>query len=310
MHFIFDRSTDTQAMLNELRADNLVTGDSNGAYCLKADLETLTELTKRFAETPERFQFTESPYVQSLIDQSFGKLIGHRFKLNFDSQSESVLLLSSKLFPSVLKFSLTADTTRFVNNYEHILRLNLDEEKRKHWSRSILKDFWDQLLIGIERDLREIPSSSDEKPYTGYTLRKQFKIASMKGVLFQIRTDNTVLSVRASGSIKAGELVSYTDVSFLLHAANQLMALEEWDQAIETLDKLLESTEKPELLAAAWTNKSFCLIQKKSYVAALECSDKALTLDPNLSQALSNRELCLKEIEQAADEPTIARNQY
>lgn len=294
---VVETENDVKTIIGDLKAENLLNIDSSSGvekFSLKQDITTLTNLTKRFTESKHKLSFMSSEYVNTLIDEKFVSEISSRFMIEFDDMQKTVIGRAASIFPSVLSFLLLSNPDQYVNVKKQMEQLGIKSAKQDE---DIFTHFMGNILENILTDLRSISSKYlDDKGVAGFSKKIDFKIASEYELIFAAHAGGVHGIFTAGGAIKIGELVSATDISLFQRRGNLLMALELYDKAIIDFDLVISNVADKELLKAAYTNKGLCYLRQHKPVDAETCFDKALEIEPNLIQALTNKALCRQEL--------------
>jgi tetratricopeptide (TPR) repeat protein len=120
-----------------------------------------------------------------------------------------------------------------------------------------------------------------------YLARIQLKASTLKHPLFSFHAPHLLTLPGAKPATEA-------EVSLEFGAVMRL--IQEYDHAIQYLDRAIHELKDPMRLKAAWNNKGLCLFNKRRYQEAIECFNEAIRLDSNLKQAWLNKAICLREV--------------
>lgn len=298
---ITERRSDVSAALNYIKRDGFLLvnsgQDSVAKYRLSSDLAALSYVAKRLlSNDAHKLQFMQSKYLESAGDDLIS-FIGERFKIQFSEDQAKVIAKTVKVFPSGLLYALFGDTKNFENTANHLKELGLSGAELAKFQESNFYALMNQLILEVLNDLRVINATYlSNKGVQAYHLKQYLKFASRSELLFSIESEGNILIAKAAGKIDGGQLVSYTDPSFLLYAGDMLLALEEYEEAIKDYRRLIATTSDINLLKAACNNMGSCYSRRKMYKEALPCFEKALEYDGNLTEALKNKKLCLQEL--------------
>lgn len=296
---VVETVNDVKVALEELKTERLVLEDGKASkiFMISTELPALTELTKRFTNSEYKYTFMSSAYVESVINDTFTSYVSDRFKLNLDTEQRTVLAKASKIFPSVLSTLLLANTEHYETNYRHLQELGLPQSEIEKWQKNTVYTFMHEILLGILNDLQTVEGNYlAKKGVKGYVLKNKFKIASEFELIFASESEGYIHLAEAGGPIKSGQLVSYTDIALMLHVGNTLLALEEYERAIQEFKRIIKESTNPDLLKAAWNNKGLCYIGMKNYEQALSCFETALSHDNTLVEAWNNKARCLEAL--------------
>jgi tetratricopeptide (TPR) repeat protein len=285
--------------LEDLKSDDILDikiQKSEEIFSLKEDIVTLTKLVKRFYNSKYQFTFMSSKYLENSINDEYLDHLSDRFKIDFEKDHKTMLLRSSKIFPSVLYYLLLSDVTPYTNYYKQKLEISKGSEMSQI-DTSVISGFTTELLQIMLNDFKKMPTKYQfEKGIDGHYLQINLRLASEFNLIFDIKSDGRLMLMKAGGPIKIGELDSASDMSVFLRTGNIQMSLQLLDDAINYFDKVIKGTDNKDWLKAAWTHKGLCYMAKEDYPKADNCFDKALEIDPELIQAKQNKEKC-KELE-------------
>ncbi|HEX9319989.1 MAG TPA: hypothetical protein VF884_13735, partial [Nitrososphaeraceae archaeon] len=136
---IIETTSDVETAIMYLQAENLVTQDQN-TFSINTDLLSLVNLTKKYVDSKYALELMLSPYLERRVEYTFIKYVADRFRLKLNTTTKKLIQRASKLFPSVLKFVLTADNTRYVTGHDSIQQIQ-SEKKRQEFEQSSFYSF-------------------------------------------------------------------------------------------------------------------------------------------------------------------------
>lgn len=285
--------------LEDMKSDNILESEiqnSEEIFSLNEDITTLTKLVKRFYDSKSQFIFMSSKYLENSINDKYLDYLSNRFKIDFEKDYKTMLLRSSKIFPTVLYYLLLSNVASYTNYYEQKLVISKSSEIPQI-DTSVISGLTTELLQIMLNDFKKMPAKyQSEKGIDGHYLQINLRLASEFSLILDIKSDGRFMLMKAGGPIKIGELVSASDMSVFLRTGNIQMSLQLLDDAIKYFDKVIEGTDNKDWLKAAWTHKGLCHMAKGDHTNANSCFDKALEIDPNLIEAKRNKENC-KELE-------------
>lgn len=294
---IVETVKDAEIVIEDLNAENLFLVNSDTKkLSLKRDINTITNLTKRFTESKKHtLSFMNSVYVDTVVDFDFVQNALTRFMLEFNDEQKKVIMRAVKIFPSVLSFLLLSNTEQYLNFYNQSKQIGLNPNDKIVESQFM--HFMNEILENVLSDLRNLPADYlDKKNVAGYASRIEFKIASEYEQIFSIDAFGIHAIHRAGSPIKIGEIVSASDASVFLRTANMCLAMDLYDQAITEYNQVINNTTNNEWLKAAWSNKGLAYLVQNKHEDAEPCFDKALEIDPNIIQALSHKAKCREKV--------------
>jgi len=290
---------DVKAALEDLMAEEIldkVEEQDGSIYSIKTDFETLTILVRKFSQSTKKLIFMNSPYLSKLIDDHFVDYISNRFKILFEGEKNTVLKRASSIFPSVLTYLLLSSPESYVNYDEQQREIGLKGKEKEKFDQSVLSQFMEEILTRIITDIKNTPTNYlGTKNVSGFYTQIDFRIEEEYDIIFGIEAGGISMLYPARGLIKPGQIVSASDMSVILKEANTLMSLKLYDRAIEDYKKVITGTDNQDWKKAAWVNMGLSYLRMHDYKNAESCFDKALTIDPELVQAKSNKELCQKD---------------
>jgi tetratricopeptide (TPR) repeat protein len=281
--------------LEELVIDKIVLV-KNKKYSLENSLASFLIIAEKLLETNYRFDFVKSQYANSYVNPELIKYIESRYYLNFTPNDRDIMLFLIRISPSGLQHALFGSNEAFKNGHEHLKALKLKESLAKKWADS----FPHQLFLGILRkvisDLGTPDATSllSRDNIEGYYLKIDLKMANGSKQLLTVAADSGVILQKAQGKIEAGQLLSVTDPDVFIMTGDILSNLDLFKQAIENYDLAISLVKDGEKLKAAYNNKGVTLRKMDKPTDAITCFDAALKIDPNLKEAIENKEECLK----------------
>jgi tetratricopeptide (TPR) repeat protein len=293
--------------LDELSFMGLLTGHKENetkAFALNTSIETLTTLVNRFASTDKKYPLMSSKYLEKVLNDEYAKHVKDRFKLDLDSDLTKMLIMASRIFPSVLHYLLLGDNTPYLTSYQHLQQLQNTGGTRKRLTELSQSPFFHEIALRILTDMKGLDSNylSDKKGIKGVHTKNIFKIASETNLIMSIYTEGTNFFVEAAGPIQAGSFLSATDISLYLRSGNIHYALELFNQAIEDYDIVIASAkDNPDLFKSAWHNKGTCYYAQEKCDDAVKCYLEALKVDANFIPSINNLIICYQELKDDAN---------
>ena len=296
---------DVSVALGDLQLQEIIQSDEKG-FTVNIDIPTLTVLTERFATDQSRFRFMGSPYIERVINNDFVDYVIGRFFLPADGIKETIKT-SAKIFPSVLRFLLLGDNTTYHYFYDRKQEF-MSRPDAYQFNDMILSMFFRIIYEDILNDLRNTPPSYlKQKQIYGYSNAFDLKFGSQFDLILRVAAKMyTSIIDKGKGEIKAGEIMSPVNISSNLALGNHLLAIQEYNSAIETYDIIIENSDDDELLSMSWNNKSQCFRMMGQHEPELECIEKSLQ-HKIIREALSNKILCLKDLNREDEIPEVQR---
>lgn len=86
------------------------------------------------------------------------------------------------------------------------------------------------------------------------------------------------------------------EAELFLEFGAAMMHIQEYEHAIQYLDRAVRDLKDPARLKTVWNNKGLCFFNKRRYQEAIECFNEAIKFDSNLKQAWFNKAICLREV--------------
>jgi Tetratricopeptide repeat len=293
---------DVSVAVQELKSVGLLNEESvNGevVFSLKTDMETLSELVSKYALVPRKYDFMSSKYVENTVSETFAKYVKDRFKLELDQDQTNMMIVGSRIFPSVLYYLLFTDNSNYLCNYQHRQKICMSGQDPGTLENIMRSQFFNEIVIRVLSDMQTLDSNylAKSKGIQGFYMKSIFKIATEIQLLFSIYTEGTNFFATAGGPIEAGSFLVPTDISLNLKIANTLLALELYERAIPEYDNIINlSKERLDILKAAWNNKGLCYRAQKKLTDAIYCYNEVLKIDENLSETLGNLAICYQEL--------------
>jgi len=283
--------------LKLLNADNLVNIEKRKFYLINTQA-TFLKVSEKLLESKSRFEFVGSQYANLFINQELINHIESRYFLSLNPENRYSILLMIKISPNALQHALFGNTEAFKNGYEHLKTLKLKEADEKKWAESFPHQFILDLLRKLIIDLAN-PDSTEllvKETIEGYFLKIDLKMANVSKPLLKVTSGSGVMLQKAQGKIDAGQLLTVTNPDVYLRTADILSNLDLNEQAIEHYNLAIAKLEDNEKLKVAYNNKGVTLRKMDKNSEAISCFDEALKIDPNLREALKNRDECLSRL--------------
>lgn len=268
-------------------------------YSLRSDLTAFIDVAKELLLTDYGFDFLISSYSRDMINKDLANYIESRYFLKLSKQFKDGLIIILKISPRAIYHSLFSDTRYFETGYHHLQGLKMQDEICRKWANTYVNSFASDLLAKILVDLHHPDSKKalQQNNIEGYKLSIGLKMANIKEPIIDLRSDSTIMLLKAKGAIRAGSLVSGTAPDLFIRVGGVLVNLGLLEQAIKEYDLALEQVKDKEKLKVTWNNKGVCLMRLHRYSDAIRCFDEVLKIDPNFKEALENKQRCFDYME-------------
>jgi tetratricopeptide (TPR) repeat protein len=292
-----------ETILRNLEQQRIVShGGSEGKslYNLERNLTTFVGLAEEFlVDETKRSEFMLSDYCQSQIGPELVTHIESRYHLALDADQRVALARLLKISVSALNAALFLPTGKYDTLLAHMKELGIQGDERNRWSQSLFTEFIATLLEKTIADLRDpdIKPALKQNKVEGYNIGIKIKMANSKEPVLNLGVEETIMLLKAQGSIKAGQLVAATDPDLFLRTGDILLHLELIELAIGEYEKAIPGLKDTQKLAAAWNNKGVCLMRLQRWIKAIPCFDKALAICPT-EETRKNKEKCEAAVRQ------------
>jgi hypothetical protein len=233
----------------------------------------------------------KSPYYRNARQLLLIPYIEAKCFVSFDADEVETVKRILALSPRALKRVIAGEAESFRNTEEHIRQLNFSTEaaaKHRKKSRSNLIDLLTHDLISDHID-HEITSLLVHHDLVATKTHFELKIASRKSSYLQLRSSWITQVAKAAGPIKAGQLVSSDEPGAIIEGADAMMAMQEWESAIQTYDFIAAHWPETDQAFGARNNQAVCLM-------ALGRFDEAIAILEPILEKSAVRELTLKNL--------------
>lgn len=302
---INETENDVSIAIEELKISGLLHTESRGGenvFAMKKDMESLTKLVRKYAFNARKYDFMTSAYIENMVNDEFATYVKNRFKLQLDQDKTNMIISLCRIFASVLSYVLLTDNSPFIRSYqqsEEQRKLQEPDQERRHTDDIMEHEFFDEIVTRIRTSLeaRDDIRIAHEKGVRGFHMVSTFKIASETDLLFSSYTKGTAYMAIASGTIRPGSAVKPTNISTHISIANTYLSLQLYDEATKTYEVVKKlAGERQDILRAAWYNQGLCYTAQNNFEDGKRCYEAALKIDPDWIEALSNLEVCYREL--------------
>lgn len=276
--------------LERLTLQNLVQNDvDSNTHKLASAADAFVSIAKHLLIDAYYKSFLASPYFASMLEGRLPGILANRQHCMMKEDELTVLRAYLKTSPSVGKFILFGDTTRFDNLADQVRQQKMNDQlqamAKEIASQTVLQQamrFWlDDAMEG------KILTHLDGKLLTGQVIRVGVAASFEDRLAFQQEVVIPMVAARAAGGLKAGQMVSGPPDLFVVHGT-AFCHMGEDELALQAFDRALSLQITPDLRAAALNNKGLALLRLRRFPEAISCLEEALKLNPDLKQATQN----------------------
>jgi tetratricopeptide (TPR) repeat protein len=300
---------DLREVIQGLLAEGFLTAEPGGQprwrtdrYSLRPDFDIFLSLGRQFLDGPNRFRFLNSNFAVQMLVAGLLPYLEGRFKVKFSEEDRSWLPKFLAVSPSALSHALFAPTDYFVSAWQEVESRLLPGPDKERLRGQHLSKLYSDLLLRYGSDLQD--SRFDEvlrlKGVRGHLYRVTAKAATADELFFSIKGESYLpLAGPAPAGVAPRKVAGPAPpptAEAALGNGKALMHMQEYDQAIELLDRAIRDLKDPKKLLEAWIGKGTCLLNQKRHSAAIGCFNEALRYDPNARQAWLSKAVCLKEL--------------
>jgi tetratricopeptide (TPR) repeat protein len=269
-------------------------------YSIKPEFDVFLSLARQFLDGAQRFKFLRSNFAVQMLVAGLRPYLEGRFHLKLSEEERSWLPRFLAVSPSALSYALFAPTDEFISTSEELEHSHLPSLEKERLRNQHLSKLYSNLLLRYASDAQD--SRFDEvlrhKGVRGHLYRITAKAASAEELFFSMKGESylTLAVPPGTGSAAQKGLGPSNSVNgdTLLSNAKALMHIQEFDYAIELLDRAIKDLKDPSKLLEAWHCKGLCLSSQKRYSAAITCLNEALRYDSNYKEAWLHKATCLR----------------
>jgi len=288
--------------IKELLDEEIISNneDEDIQHSLKVDIDAFIKISKYLLSSDFKFTYLLSQYAIDLINMDLVNYVNERFYLDLNAKEKNQLHVLLAISPSSLYDALFYNPQLYKTSYDHMKEIDLPQEIAEKWKKSIINNFFMNLIQKTYIDLQNPESSNilKEKGIRGMKIDIGLNMASKEHLIFGMDSESVIMLHKAAGPIKAGQLISATDPDLFIEQGTILMNLGMPELAINNFNKAIEQVKEKEKLKVAWNNKGVSLMRLKEWDDAIICFDKALELDPDLEEAKKNKKACIENKEE------------
>jgi tetratricopeptide (TPR) repeat protein len=285
-----------KSFLDDLSSRKIVAEEEPSRYRLEPTTASFLELSHRLlVDENRKVKFLTSQYSKAIMGRELMDYIQSRYHVALDEDRRTALVQLLKMSPSALEFILTAPTEIYDTGYAHVQKMALKDEDLRNWNETMLASLLADLLPRSIADMRSSGETIKEEKIEGYNVSIGLRAANSQASLLDIQCETTILSLPAKGPIKAGELVTAADPDLHIKIGGILANMRLFQQSISSYDRAISEIKDSKKLAQAWNNKGVSL-WRLGKPEAIVCFEKALELDPSLTQARENEKNCRADL--------------
>ena len=257
-------------------------------YRFNRDFPTFIHLAYQFLPGVYRFRFLASGFASQALRTHLASYLEDRFRLKLTAEDLDAIVNLLSISPAALFFTISSPQNYILSDREMDAQFIPDGERAK--LREVART---QLIRDLS--LRAITDSLHEEFATllaacdirAYLTRIQLRAATLQHPLFSL---HALQLLTLPGPKPAAE------AELSLECGAVMRLIQEYDHAIQYLDRAIEELKDPTRLKVAWNTKGLCLFSKRRYQQAIECFNEAIRLDSDLKQAWFNKAICLREV--------------
>lgn len=285
-----------KSILDDLSSRKAVAEGEPSCYRLEPTMASFLELSHRLlVDEKRKVKFLTSQYSKAIMERELMDYIQSRYHVTLDEDRRTALAQLVRISPSALDLILTAPTEIYDTGYAHVQKMALKDGDLQKWNESMLATLLADLLPRSIADLRSSGETIKKEKIEGYNVSIGLRAANSKASLLDIQCETTILSLPTKGPVRAGQLVSATDPDLYIRIGGILANMKLYQQAISSYDRAIAEIKAPKKLAEAWNNKGVSL-WRLGKPEAIACFEKALELDPSLTQARENEKNCRADL--------------
>lgn len=291
--------------IKDIESQNIIISRSENEehfYSINKDLSTLRILGKGFLDNDVKYDFMSSSYIGFIINGIFLDDVLKRYHLNLSAELQNNVILSAKIFPSVLSFYLFGDVDSYEYSYNRSLEIGDPAIDQINQIRTNI--FFQEIFNLIFDDIRKMPIIyMNKKELKICNLAGHIKLGSESKKIFELYVkSNSLIVNKGSFEAKQGEILSPQDISQNIETGLLFYHIDEYDEAIKFFDNVIQNSSDHELLSYAFNNKAQCYRMQSLHNLELDCLNSAEKFDSNLKVSkiretiLKNKKLCLTSL--------------
>ena len=257
-------------------------------YRLNRGFPNFLHLARQFLPGTYRFRFLSSRFASQTMTTGLASYLEDRFRLKLPGEEIEAIINLLSISPAALSFTISSAQNYVSSDREMDTKFIPDGERERLREVARIRFISDLSLRAVTDSLHEEFSTLlAARDIRAYLARIQLKASTLKHPLFSFHAPHLLTLPGAKPATEA-------EVSLEFGAVMRL--IQEYDHAIQYLDRAIHELKDPMRLKAAWNNKGLCLFNKRRYQEAIDCFNEAIRLDSNLKQAWLNKAICLREV--------------
>ncbi len=268
-------------------------------YSLIKSIEAFVKVCNYTLSSNCKYLFLHSGYSVDMINSDLAKYVADRYFVELsDAEMKSICIMLS-ISPSCLSEALFSNTEKFKNQKSHIKELGMTKEQSIKFSAMAVNEILGLFVELTLLDLRNPESTNiiKEKGIHGIKINIAVRMANPNSMVLEVNSDSVIMITKASGTIKAGQLLFATNPNYFLTSSLVLANLGLLEKAAEDVEIAIPQLTDPDKLKRAWNNKGVFLRRMNKFKDAIMCFDKALSIDPSFDVAKKNRDECNEQLE-------------
>lgn len=289
---------EVETSVERLLSETVCTETQEDRYALNRSTDAFVSIARHLLTESHRKSFLASPYFHEMLETRLAGILVSRQHCVMVKDNLAALRVLLKTSPSAVEFILFGDTTRFDNLADQVREQRTGEKLEElaqnfaaqavlqHALRSWMNDALDGRTLG----------ELDGKQIAGQIVRMSVSAAFKDKLAFEVSTVVPTVSVKASGRIEAGQMVSGPPALFI-DQGTVLLILNEPALALAAFDRALSLQLSPDNRKVALNNKGLALLRLERFSEAIAYFDEALSLDPALEQARENKQIALDALQ-------------
>ncbi|MFQ5532686.1 MAG: tetratricopeptide repeat protein [Candidatus Methylomirabilales bacterium] len=256
-------------------------------YRLQRGLPVFLHLARQFLPGADRFRFLASEFAAQIIATGLVPYLEERLRLRFAPEDIGMIVNLLSISPAALSFALSS-AQGYVSS-DRDTDASIPEGERQRLRETASAKFVSDMSVRAITDSfhEEFSSLLAARDVRAYVARIQLKAATLHIPLFSLNTFHL-------HTLPAGKPAPDADLA--LEFGVVMRHIQEYDHAIQYLDRAIRDLKDPARLKSAWNNKGLCFFNKRRYQEAIECFNEAIKFDSNLKQAWFNKSICLREV--------------
>lgn len=294
-HALGEPPQEVVALLQWLEREGLVTSLRTprkprrlDRYRLQFGLPAFLHLARQFLPGAHRFHFLASQFAAQMITTGLVSYLEERFLIKVPREDLDAIVNLLSISPTALSFAISSPQRDVSSDREMDAKLIPNGERERLREAARARFLSDLSVRAITDSLHEEFSTLlAARNVRAYLARIQLKAATLQTPVFSLHT----LHLHTLPEEKPA-----ADAELSLEFGAVMRHIQEYDHALQYLDRAIRDLKDPMRLKTAWNNKGLCFFNKRRYQEAIECFNETIKLDGNLKQAWFNKAICLREV--------------